>query len=121
MQFKMSKQSYFEQFSFEKFQFLNVKTVSSQPTQFNSIWHIDKNLSGATAPGQSGPGSDGKEGVLRIPKSSSITGASPSDYLVLYPGHSFGGGSYLSAEKQSVYSTAPSRLDNLFVKYSYLI
>ena len=38
-------------------------------------------LSGATTPGQSGPGSDGNEGVLRIPQSSSIAGTSPSDCL----------------------------------------
>ena len=73
-------------------------------------------LSDATTQGLSGPGSDGNEGVLRFlhsPKlqdlalnslqglichktqqtkpnqtqSSSITGASPSDYLVSYPGH----------------------------------
>ena len=55
-------------------------------------------LSGATIPGQSGPGSDGNEGVLRIPQSSSITGASLSDCLVPY--------ARPSAEKQSVYSTA---------------
>ena len=42
-------------------------------------------LSGATSPGQSGPGSDVNEGVFRIPQSSSITGTSPSDYLVSYP------------------------------------
>ena len=64
-------------------------------------------LSGATTPGQSGPGSDGNEGVLHIPQSSSIAGTSPSDGLVPYPGHSLGG-SYHSAEKQSVYSTAPA-------------
>ena len=39
-------------------------------------------LSGATTLDQSGPGSDGSKGVLRILQSSSITGASPSDYLV---------------------------------------
>ena len=39
-------------------------------------------------PGQSGPGSDGNEKVLRIPQSSSITGNSPSDCLVSYPGKS---------------------------------
>ena len=49
-------------------------------------------LSGATTPGQSGPGSNGNEGVLRIPQSSSIAGTSPSDCLVSYPGHSLGGG-----------------------------
>ena len=46
------------------------------------------------------------EGVLRILQSSSIAGTSPSDCLVSYPGHSLGGWSYPSAEKQSVYSTA---------------
>ena len=35
---------------------------------------------------------DGNEGVLRIPQSSSITKTSPSDCLVLYPGHSLGVG-----------------------------
>ena len=64
-------------------------------------------LSGATTPGQSGPGIDVNEGVLRIPQSSRIAGMSPSECLVSYPGHSFGG-SYPSAEKQSVYSTAPA-------------
>ena len=58
--------------------------------------------------GQSGPGSDGNEGVLCIPQSSSTAGTSPSDCLVSYPGHSSGGGSYPSAEVQSVYSTAPA-------------
>ena len=51
-------------------------------------------LSGATTPGQSGSGSDGNEGVLRITQSSSTVGTSPSDCLVSYPGHSleWGGG-----------------------------
>ena len=66
-------------------------------------------LSGATFPGQSGPESNDNEGILRIPQSSSITGTSPLDRLVSYPWHSLdGGGSYPSAEKQSVYSTAPT-------------
>ena len=73
----------------------------------SSIWSIDKTLSGATIPGQSAPGSDGNEGVLRSPQSSSITEASPSDYLVSYPGLSLQE-SYPSAEMQSVYSTAPA-------------
>ena len=47
-------------------------------------------LSGATIPGQSGPGSNGNEGVFRIPQSSSITGTSPSDCLMSYPVHSLG-------------------------------
>ena len=53
--------------------------------QFSSIWPIDRTLSGATTPGQSGPGSDGSEEVLHIPQ---IIGTSPSDYLVSYLGHS---------------------------------
>ena len=68
---------------------------------------MDRAQSGATTPGQSGPGSDGNEGVLRIPQSSSTAGTSPSDCLVSYPGHSLGG-SYPSSEVQSVYFTAPA-------------
>ena len=47
------------------------------------IWPIDRTLSGATTPSQSGPGSDGNEGVLRIPENFSITEASVADYLLL--------------------------------------
>ena len=49
-------------------------------------------------------GSDGNKGVFHIPQSSSITGTSPSDGLMLYQGQSFGEESYLSAEVQSVCS-----------------
>ena len=73
---------------------------------FTSIWPIDGTLSGATTPVQSKPGSNGNEGVLCIPQSSSITGTSPSDCLVSYPEHLLGGGSYPSVELQSVYSSA---------------
>ena len=59
--------------------------------------------------GQSEPGSDGIEGVLHIPQSSSITGASQSDCLMLYPRHSLEE-SYPSAEMQLVYSTTPADL-----------
>ena len=67
---------------------LFVKTVLFQATQFiistqfNSIRPRDRTLSGATTPGQSGPGSDGTKEVLYIPQSSSITEASPSNCLV---------------------------------------
>ena len=74
--------------------------------QFSSIWPIDRTLSGATTLGQSGPEGNGNEGMLCIPQSSSITGTSPSDNLVLYPGHSLEVGSYSPAEVQLVYSTA---------------
>ena len=77
-------------------------------TQFSSILPIDWALSGATTQGQSGPGSDDNEGVLYIPQSSSITGTSPSDCLVLYQDTRWGAGGYLSAEVQLVYSTVPA-------------
>ena len=64
-------------------------------------------LSGATTPGHSRPGSDGNEVVLHVPQSANITEASPSDSLVLYPGHSLGE-SYPFAVMQLVYSTAPA-------------
>ena len=92
---------------------LNVKTVLFQTiqfsisTQFSSILPIDRTLSGATTPSQSRPVSDVNKGVLHIPQSSSITGASPSDCLVSYLGHSLGK-SYSSAEKQLVHSMAPA-------------
>ena len=92
---------------------LNIKTVLFQviqfsiSTHFSSIWPVDRTLSGATTPSQSGPGSDDNKGVLRIPQSSSITGTSQSDYLVSYPADLLAG-SYPSAEVQSVYSTAPT-------------
>ena len=56
-------------------------------------------LSGATIPVQSGPGSDGNEGVLRIPQSSSIDGAAPSVCLVSYLGHSLAGGVFYSSSR----------------------
>ena len=61
----------------------------------------------ATTPGQNGPGSDGIEGVLHIPQSSNITGASPSNGLISYLGHTLGK-FYFSTEMQSVYSVAPA-------------
>ena len=63
--------------------------------------------------GQSGPGSDGNKGLLYIPQSFIIAGASPSDCLVSChnPGHSLGE-SYLSAEMQLVYSAAPTNWAN---------
>ena len=46
------------------------KTVTFQTIQFNistQFSFIDRTLSGATTPGQSGPGSDSNEGVILIP------------------------------------------------------
>ena len=48
-------------------------------------------LSGATTPGQSGSGSNDNEGVFRIPQIPNITGTSPSDCLLPYPGLSLEG------------------------------
>ena len=62
-------------------------------------------LLGATIPDQSGPESDGSEGIFHIPQSSIITGASPSDCLRSYQGDTLEE-SYLSVKNQSVYSTA---------------
>ena len=52
-------------------------------------------------PGQSGPGSNGNERVLCIPQSPSITGTSPSDCLVSYPGQSVGGGELTPLQRYS--------------------
>ena len=76
----------------------------------SSSWTIDWTLSGATTSSQSGLGNDGDEGVICIPQSSSITGASSSGRLVSCPGHSLEWGFYPSAEMQSVYSTFQSDL-----------
>ena len=86
-------------------------------TQFSSFWPIDRTLSGATALGQSEPGSDGNEGVLCIPQGSIVTKATPSDCLVSYPGYLLEE-SYLSAEMQLVYSAAQSDMaEMVFMSY----
>ena len=72
-----------------------------------TVWPIDKTLSGATTPGQSRPGNNGNGGVLHILQISKA-GASTSDGLMSYIGHSFGGKSYFSANMQLVHSTAPA-------------
>ena len=82
-------------------------------TPFSSVWPIDRTLSGATTPGQSGAGNNDNNGVLCILQSSSITGTSPSNYLVSYPEHSLVE-SYLSADMKSVYSSAPVDLAKIF-------
>ena len=61
----------------------------------------------ATTPGQSEPGSDGNQMVLCIPQRSIITGASPSDCLVSYLGHTLGE-SNSSPEMQLMYSATPA-------------
>ena len=53
------------------------------------------------------------EEVLHIPQSSSIFGASPSDCLASYPGHSLER-SYPSAEIQPMYFIAPANLARVY-------
>ena len=79
----------------------------------NSIWPIDRTLSGATTLGQSEPGSNDNKEVLCIPQISNITWVSPSDCLVSYPRYLLDV-SYLSSEMQSVYSTAPANWANQY-------
>ena len=85
----------------------SISTLLSISTLFSPVYPIDRTLSGATTPVQSGPASDGNEGILRIPQSSSIIGASPWDCLVSYTGHSLRE-SYPSTEMYSVYFLAPA-------------
>ena len=65
---------------------------------------MDRALSRATIQGQSGPGSNGNERVLRIPQSSSLTIRLFSVIFRTLIGRGFNP----SAEVQSVYSTAPA-------------
>ena len=70
------------------------------------IYSTDNALSDATTLVQSGPGSNGNEGVLCIPQSSK-TGDSLSDGSMSYAAHSMNE-SYPSAAMQSLYYTAPA-------------
>ena len=78
-------------------------------TQFCSIWRIVRTLSGATTPSQSGPGSDCNGGALGIPQNSSITGTSPSDWLVSCLGYSLAGGclSFLQRSSRCIQQPQP--------------
>ena len=63
---------------------------------------IDRALSSATT------SSDGNEGVLRIPQSSSTAETSPSDCLVSYPGHSLGGLTPLQRSRRCILQPQPT-------------
>ncbi len=97
---------------------INVKTIQlSKSIRFSSFSSIDRALSGANTPGKSGPGSNGNEGVLRIPQSSSITGTSPFRlFSIISRTLIVGGGgrAYPAAEVPSVYSTAPADWARVF-------
>ena len=83
--------------------------------QFSSISCVNRPISGTTTLSQSGPGSDGNEEVLCILQSSSITGASPSDCLGSYRGHSLGN---LRREAVGVFCS-PSWLDGFAQCYKF--
>ena len=61
----MIKQFYFKQFNSSLVICLHTVWIPN-----TSIWFLDKTLSGAITADQSGPGSNGNEGVLHIPLSS---------------------------------------------------
>ena len=69
-------------------------------------------VSGVTTSGQSGPESDGNKEVLLIPESFGITGASPSECLASYLGHSLQK-SYPSAWDAVDVFCSPSRLGHI--------
>ena len=72
------------------------KSVQFQTIQFSIstlcsfVRPIDRALLGATTPGQSGPGSDGNEGVIRIPPQLQPYWNLIIRCLVLYSGHLLG-------------------------------
>ena len=72
---------------FENFLFA-LSTITTADGSHLLSWHCWQGWEYA----DSIPGSDGNKEVLRIPQRSSTAGTSPSDCLVSYPGHSFGGG-----------------------------
>ena len=82
-------------------------------TPFSFIWPIDRTLSGATIPGQSGPGSDDNEGVLHISPKLHYYRNLTIRLLSVISRTLVVRGSYLSAEKQSVYSTASADWANI--------
>ena len=62
----MSKTILFQTTQFSMQKLFYFKQLSLALVQFSSIWPIDRTLSSATAPGQSGCVSDGNEWVLRF-------------------------------------------------------
>ena len=94
--------------------------------QFSSIWPIDRTLSGATTPGQNGPGSDGNEGVLRMHQSTWDYWNLTIRLLVSYPGHKLGGGltplkrsSWCILQPQLTWQNYQSKFDeSTFIKAS---
>ena len=103
---------YYQTGPFQTIQFSICHLFAQFEYSNSSIWPIDRTSSGASIPDQSGPGSDGNKWVVHFPQSSGISGASPSDYFVLYTGHSFGGGVLLFCRDAVSVFYSPSRLSN---------
>ena len=98
---RMMKYFYLKQFNLAQVICLHTVQMSN-----SSIRLIDRTLSNTSTLGQSGPGSDGKEGKLCIPIISCITAAYPFRLFNIISSNSLGG-SYPFTEMQSVYSTSP--------------
>ena len=56
----------------------------STRTMFSSSWPIDRTLSGTTTLGQSGPGSNGNKGVLRITQSYFVQSPGAGEYTYFF-------------------------------------
>ena len=78
----------------------------------SSIWPIDRTLSSDITPGLNGPGSNGNEGVLHILQSSRTEASQLDSLATLIWG---GGGSYLSVDMQSMYSTASTNWATIYL------
>ena len=85
----------------------------------SSIWFIDRTLC-ATTLSQSGPWSNGNEGVFCIPQSSIITGASSSDCFMSYPGYLLASVLPLCRDAVSVFYN-PNWLGSIFTIFHYLL
>ena len=85
-------------------------------TQFSCIRPIDRTPSGVSTPGQSEPGSNGNEGVLRIPpKLQHYLNLTIRLFSVISMTLVARWGFYPPAEMQSVYSTAPSNWPSIYI------
>ena len=84
----------------------------------SSIWLIDRTQSGATILGQNGPRSDGNKRLLYIHQSCGIAGASPSDCLISYQGHSLVEGfAPLRRYSQCILQPRPTGLTKWWFRY----
>ena len=95
------------------------QTIQFSISMLLVLFNPDRALSGATTSGQSGPGSDGNKGILRIPQSSSITGISPPDCLLSYPGHTLGSLTLLQRCSRCILQPQPTGQNYFWWFYSW--